>query len=220
MGGLIALVPAYDVAATIADTATALAAVTAVDEVVVIDDGSTDDTAARARAAGATVVGLAANRGKGGAVAAGVRCRPEAEIYLLVDGDTGATASEATRLLGPIAAGDADLTVAVLPAAGRRGGFGVVSTVAAAGIRRAAGLDVTAPLSGQRAVRGPLLRGIRLAPRFGLEVAMTIDAARAGARIVEVPTRFDHHHHGRTVAGFAHRARQGADVLLALSRRL
>ena len=218
---IVAVVPAKDSAGSITETVTALAGVAAVSEVLVVDDGSTDATAKKARAAGAWVLSLPENRGKGGAVAAAVAATPETDVYLLVDADTGATAAGAAELLGPVLAGEADMAVGVLPSAGGRGGFGTVRRLAAAGIRRGAGgFTAKAPISGQRAVRGPLLRSLELAPRFGLEVALTIDAVRAGARVVEVPVVMDHRHTGRSLSGFAHRARQGGDITRALWPRL
>ena len=88
MGGLVALVPAFRAEPTVAATVGALGTIDGVDEVLVIDDGSDDATAPAARAGGAEVLVLGANRGKGGAVAAGVCCRPDASAYLLVDADT------------------------------------------------------------------------------------------------------------------------------------
>ena len=218
---IVAVVPAKDAAGSIVETVTALAGVAAVSDVLVVDDGSTDATAKKARAAGAWVLTLPENQGKGGAVAAAVAATPETDVYLLVDADTGATASGAAELLGPVLAGEADMTVGVLPSAGGRGGFGTVRRLAAAGIRRGTGGFVaTAPLSGQRAVRGPLLRSLALAPRFGLEVGLTVDAVRAGARVVEVPVVMDHRHTGRSWSGFVHRGRQGADITRALWPRL
>jgi hypothetical protein len=217
----VALVPAKDRADTVGATVAALSAVGGVDRVVVVDDGSTDGTAAVAEAAGAHVVRLPRNRGKGAAVAAGVEAAPDADVYLLLDADLGTTAGLAEALLGPVVAGEADLTVAVLPSAGRKGGFGNVRKLAAAGIRRATGFEARAPLSGQRAVRGELLRGLLpLADRFGLEVGMTIDALRAGARVLEVDVAMDHRHTGRRLAGFRHRGNQGLDILRALWPRL
>jgi hypothetical protein len=218
---IVAVVPAKDAAGSIVETVTALAGVAGVSDVLVVDDGSTDATARKAGAAGAWVLSLPENRGKGGAVAAAVAATPETDVYLLVDADTGATASGAAALLGPVLAGEADMAVGVLPSAGGRGGFGTVRRLASAGIRRGAGGFVArAPLSGQRAVRGPLLRSLELAPRFGLEVGLTVDAVRAGARVVEVPVDMDHHHTGRSWSGFAHRGRQGADIVRALWPRL
>lgn len=215
-----ALVAARDMAGSVGPTVEALAALPDVDEVVVVDDGSADGTGDAALAAGARVLRLAVNLGKGAAVRAGVDATPEADVYLLVDADVGATAAASEALLAPVLEDQADLAVAVLPAAGRRGGVGLVRRLAAAGIRRATGEGVRAPLSGQRAVRARLLRTLALAERFGLETAMTVDARRAGARVVEVEVAMDHRHRGRSLAGFAHRARQGADIARALWPRL
>ena len=218
---VVAVVPAKDAGGSIGATVTAVAGVAGVSEVLVVDDGSTDTTADTAREAGAWVLRLPENRGKGGAVAAAVAATPETDVYLLIDADTGPTAAATGALLDPVLSGDADMTVGVLPSAGRRGGFGLIRRLAAAGITLGTGGFVAqAPLSGQRAVRGPLLRSLQLAPRFGLEVGLTVDSVRAGARVVEVPVAMDHRHTGRSVAGFAHRARQGADAARALWPRL
>ncbi|MDQ3978635.1 MAG: glycosyltransferase [Actinomycetota bacterium] len=217
---VVAIVPAKDAAASVGATVAALTSLPEVDEIVVVDDGSSDATADAARAAGAWVLQLPANRGKGEAVAAGVNLASHAGTYLLIDADTGSSAAAARVLLTCVLDHEADMAVGVLPSAAGQGGFGLVRDLAGAGIRRATGRPVTAPLSGQRAVRGDLLRSVELAPRFGLEVGMTIDARRTGARVVEVPVAMEHRHTGRTVSGFAHRARQGADVVRALWPRL
>jgi hypothetical protein len=217
---VVAVVPARDAADAVGATVTAARSIPGVRRVLVVDDGSTDATAAVARAAGAEVLVLPANRGKGGAVRAGVEASPDADVVVLLDADLRDTAGAAARLLPPVVDGDADLAVAVLPAAGGRGGFGTVRRLAARGIRRASGFAPRAPLSGQRAVRAALLHDLTSAERFGLEVAMTVDAVRAGARVVEIDAPIEHAHTGRTVAGFGHRARQGADVVRALWPRL
>jgi hypothetical protein len=217
---VVALVPCKDGASSIGETVEALLSEPSVDVVMVIDDGSTDATATVAAAAGARVLRLPNNSGKGGALKAGVDATPEADVYLLVDADTRATAAETVHLLPPVLRDEADLVIGVLPSAGGRGGFGIVRDVAAKGIQRATGFEMNAPLSGQRAIRASLLRRLELAPRFGVEVGMTIDAINTGARVTERDVVMEHRHHGRTVNGFVHRGRQGWDVVAALRPRL
>ena len=220
MTEVVAIVPAKDREDRIAATVGALLGVQGVDRVVVVDDGSSDATATAAASAGATVHRLPANVGKGGAVAYAIEHTPSADVFLLIDADLGDTAGLADALLGPVLAGEADMSIAVLPSAGGKGGFGSVKRLAAEGIRRATGFQARAPLSGQRAVRAELLREIDLADRFGLETALTIDAVRAGARVVEIDVPMDHRHTGRKLSGFRHRGAQGIDILRALWPRL
>ena len=216
----VAIVPAYNRADTVGATVAALRTVTDVVEVIVVDDGSSDRTAALAAAAGARVVELARNRGKGAAVAAGVDASGAPDVYLLIDADLGVTAALAGALLQPVAAGEADMTIAVLTALHPRSGFGLVKRFAARVLLAETGRVFAQPLSGQRAVRGPLLRSLELAPGFGLELALTLDAAARGASISEIDIGFTHRHTGRDLKGFAHRARIGRHVYRATASRI
>ncbi|MCB0969776.1 MAG: glycosyltransferase, partial [Ilumatobacter sp.] len=130
---VVAIVPAKDRSDRIADTVTALMAIDRVDSVLVVDDGSTDDTAAVAAEAGADVLRLPVNRGKGAAVLAGASHTPDADVYLLIDADLARTAAAADLLLDPVLSDEADLTVGVLPSAGGKGGFGLIRRLSAAG---------------------------------------------------------------------------------------
>ncbi len=116
------------------------------------------------------------------------------------------------------------MTIGRLPPAVGRGGFGLAREMAGRGILRATGWQAAAPLSGQRAIKGALLRALFAdgppASRFGLEVGLTIDALRNGARVTEVEVDVDHHHRGRTFGGFRHRGSQAADIFRALWPRL
>jgi hypothetical protein len=82
-------------------------------------------------------------------------------------------------------------------------------------------LRAEAPISGQRAMRVDVLRDVLpFAGGYGMEMGMTIDAVRAGWRVGEQRLDLEHRASGRTLAGFAHRARQLADFLrVYLSRR-
>lgn len=190
--------------------------------VVVADDGSADATGDVARAAGAEVVRLPHAAGKGGAATLGAECAlaHAPELVLLCDADLGASAARLRPLVDAVAAGDGDLAVAAFA---RRvgGGFGVAVGFAHWAIRNLTGLDLRAPISGQRALRAEVLDVVTpFAPRFGMEIGMTVDAARAGFRLVEVDVDLEHRATGRTWRGFVHRFRQLRDfVRVWLARR-
>jgi glycosyltransferase involved in cell wall biosynthesis len=192
-----------------------------VDEVVVVDDGSTDATGSEASAAGATVLRSRGRNGKGGALEGVLRRLEPADVWLLADGDLGATAAGLVRLVEIVSSGGADLAIAVLPPA-RSGGFGLVKRTAAHLIRGQSGFRASEPLSGQRALTGHALEAVRpLASGFGVETAMTIDAVRAGLRVVEIPIEgLEHRPTYRNLSGFLHRGRQGLDIAKAVLPRM
>lgn len=212
MGRGVAVVPARDEAERIGDTVRALREVGL--DVIVVDDASTDATAAIADQAGAQVITLARRSGKGGALAAGL-AKADAEIIVLIDADLGSSASIAGALLERIESGEADLAIGAPPREGTSG-FGVVEMSARLAVRALCGRNFSRPLSGQRAARSEVLRDVRIASGFGVEVAMSIDAVRLGYRVEEVPLSFTHARTGRDVAGFRHRIRQGGHILRAL----
>lgn len=187
-------------------------------EVMVVDDGSPDNTASAAEAAGARVLRLPRNHGKGGALAAGFR-EAGGEVLLMLDADLGQSASHATALLAPLMAGAADMTVAAFPP-NKGGGMGLVKRLAAWGLRRSGAPPMKSPLSGQRGLtRAAWERLGRLDEGFGLEMGLNLDAARLGLRVLEVPTEMTHRITGKDWAGYRHRARQFRDIARALWRR-
>ena len=222
MPSVVAVVAARNEQERVASTVEAIRSIDQVEEVVVVDGASSDDTAGEALRAGARVlVAPASVRGKGGALEGALRRIEPAEVYLLLDADLGPTAKEGARLLEQVRSGGADLVIGVLPRQAGHGGFRLVKRAASRIIRRLARYTALEPLSGQRAVRREVLDAVRpLAPGFGVEVAMTIDAVRAGFRVVEVPVEMSHAVTGRDLAGFAHRARQGRDLLRVAAARL
>lgn len=215
------LVPTYNEAERIGLTLASLRARPEIGKIVVLDDGSTDGTADIARASGMARVLTSQNGGKGAALtAAYAAARDGADIFLLLDADLGASAGEAVKLLPPILAGDADMTVGLLPpdpvfaATGQSGGHGFVVRLARQGIERRTHQVFRQPLSGQRAVRKSVLDALggRFAPGFGVEVDLTIRALEAGFRVAEVETEFRHHVTGGDWPSLKHRARQLRDV--------
>ena len=240
MARVAVIVPARNEAATVAATVRAARGVEGVDVVLVVDDGSSDGTGELAASAGARVLSLVRNAGKGAALEAGLddlderrptMARPgEAggaaaaasgiDAVLFLDADLGDAAAQAADLLEPVLAGVADMTVATFPPApAGAGGFGIVKGLARWGIRTlgSRSFAATAPLSGQRALGPAALAVVRpIASGYGVEVALTVRALRQGLRVAEVSTTMSHRHSGRDAAGFAHRGRQFVDVAAAL----
>lgn len=175
-------------------------------EIIVLDGRSEDRTAERAEEAGAVVIRLA-RPGKGEALSAGERAAAPGPL-LLCDADLRGS-------LLPLAESGADLAVAAFR---RRvgGGFGLAKRVARELVRLRTGVAPREPLSGQRLL-GSRARAacFPLAPGFGCEVRMTIDALRAGLAFEEVELDLDHRVTGRDAAGFLHRGRQLLDAVLA-----
>lgn len=217
---VIALVAARNEAGRVGTTVRAVRELDGVDEVVVADGGSQDRTPGEARAAGARVLVGPRRGGKGMSLERALALIAPADVYLFLDADLGVTATEGKRLLEAVTSGRADLAIGALPRQEEHGGFRLVKRTAAALIRALSGFAAMEPLSGQRAVTAEALAAVRpLAPGFGLEAAMTIDAVRAGFRVLEIPVAMSHAVTGRNLAGFVHRGRQGWDLLRAVLPR-
>lgn len=223
--GVVAVVPAKDEENRVAATVEALHRVPGVLHVVVVDDGSMDQTAAVAEWAGAAeVVRHERNRGKAAAMTTGARTAatllPGAPV-LFADADLEESAARLGPLVEGVLDGTADMTIAVLPPQDRPGGgFGIVVRTAREGIRRLTGWAPTQPLSGQRCLTREVLdAAMPLASGWGVEVGLSVDVLRAGGRVMEVPCELHHRVTGRDWAAQVHRARQLADVTRALAGR-
>ncbi len=102
------VIPAYNEGAVIAQVVSALAAAGPWHEIIVVDDGSNDDTAAHAAGAGAMVVRHPYNKGNGAAVKSGIR-RATGEYVLIIDGDGQHGPEDARRLVSRL--GEYDLVI-------------------------------------------------------------------------------------------------------------
>jgi glycosyltransferase involved in cell wall biosynthesis len=225
-GAFAVVVPAKDEAERIAATVAAAQRIPGAKAVVVVDDGSSDDTGRRAAAAGADVVRHSRNRGKAAAMATGAEHVATLQdggrwALLFVDADLEDSAVETAPLTVPVLAGEADMTIAVLPAQkAAGGGRGFVVNLSRSGIERATGWTPTQPLSGMRCLTRDAFEAAKpLARGWGVETGLTIDLLRAGFRVREVPCALHHRVTGKDWHAQLHRARQYRDVWLALAVR-
>lgn len=223
-GDVVVVVPALNEASRIAATVRAAARLPGVAAVIVVDDGSADRTSVVAAEAGAVVVRHPRRRGKAAAMTTGAEAARadgfDGSPLLFLDADLEDSAGNAAPLLVPVRAGEADMTIALLPRAPGAGGHGFVVRLASQGIVDRTGWTPTQPLSGQRCITRELFDEVTpLAAGFGVEVGLTIDALQAGARVVECPIDLRHRVTGSSLRDQLHRARQYRDVRRALRSR-
>ncbi|ROS26084.1 glycosyltransferase family 2 protein [Cellulomonas sp. PhB150] len=221
------VIPAKDESRRIAATVRSAKSIPHVDLVLVVDDGSEDDTQHVAREAGAVVVRHSHNRGKAAAMETGaavvaMRDAPDRlpRILLFIDGDLGETAVNTAPLVPPVVEGHTDLAIALIPPQPGAGGRGIVVGAARRAIQSLTGWTPTQPLSGMRCLtREAFEAATPLAHGWGVETGMTIDLLRRGFRVVEVPCELRHRPSGSDLKGQLHRAAQYRDVQLAVNAR-
>lgn len=187
---VVALVPAHDEARSIAAVVTG--ALPHVARVVVVDDGSTDATADIAAAAGAEVIRLARNEGKGTAIRTGLRSvlTGDATHVLFMDGDLQhrpeeipALVAEAERSGAAMVVGERVFVRERMPAS--RYWANVIGSWALATLM---GVDLRDTQSGFRLVRTDALRSLDLEARgYEFETELVVKLARQGARLAGVP---------------------------------
>lgn len=211
------IIPCYNEAETIRETIGSVADLRFLEEIIVVDDGSTDETAALAAKEEARVIRFDSNLGKGAALNAGILAS-RSDILLFLDADLGKTAVEGEKLLLPIIFDQADMTIAKF-AKEKKSGFGLTKQVAKWGVKYLGGIILNEPISGQRALKRELiLPFLPLASDYGIEVDLNIKAAKANWRIREISTLMRHRKTGRDLAGFKHRAKQLSDIVQVFFR--
>jgi glycosyltransferase involved in cell wall biosynthesis len=173
-----------------------------VDEVIVVDNASTDHTTPKARRAGARVV-HEARRGYGYACAAGVAAASEADVLIFLDGDYSCLPGEIPILLTPLLENQADLVIGsrelghITPGAmsfHQRFGNWLMARL----MNTLYGLRLT-DLGPYRAIRRELLASLDMREMtFGWPTEMTVKAARRKARLVEVPVSWQPRYAGKS----------------------
>jgi glycosyltransferase involved in cell wall biosynthesis len=185
------LIPCYNEELTVADVVRDFRAELPQARIYVFDNNSTDETVARARAAGATILSES-RQGKGFVVQAMFR-RVDADVYVMVDGDGTYPAKEVGNLIRPIIAGQADMVVGSRLYSGTTSEFRSINRWAN---RLVLGLlnsmfrtRLTDILSGFRAFNRSFVKTLPLfGGGFEVETELTIKAVARGFRIVEIPT--------------------------------
>jgi glycosyltransferase involved in cell wall biosynthesis len=191
MSSITVIIPALDEEEPIAGVVRECLATGLPNEVIVVDNGSTDRTAERAHEAGARVV--TASRGYGRACAAGVHAlSPECDIVVFLDGDGSDVPAFMNQLVDPVARGTHDFVIGSRTRGQREPGSMNLQQVLAG---RLAGLILRilygvryTDMSPFRAIRRDALRQLDLREQtYGWNLEMQMKAARDGLRVLEVP---------------------------------
>jgi glycosyltransferase involved in cell wall biosynthesis len=181
------VIPAYNEAASIGDLVAVLVGSAPWHEVIVVDDGSRDETTVRAREAGAAVVRHPYNKGNGAAVKSGIR-RATGEYILIIDADGQHPPEDGLRIIGAL--GDYDLVIGARSGEtqatqARRTGNAALNRLAS----YLTGRDIPDLTSGFRgARRAHLLEFLHLLPNgFSTPTTTTLAFIKAGYNVTFEP---------------------------------
>ena len=207
------IIPAYNEENKIKDTLESIKDIKEIDEIIVVDDGSSDKTSEVAKSVKSDKINVITqnqNRGKGYALNNGLKeAMKKADIIGFLDGDLGNTASEVEKLITPIINNECDVTIEKFPPAKKKGGLGFVKNLAKESVKEMTGVELTSTLSGQRIFKKEVLEIFDEIPfGYGVEVGMTIDILKNNFKIEEVLVNMTHSETGRDLKGFIHRGKQ------------
>jgi glycosyltransferase involved in cell wall biosynthesis len=192
------IVPAYNEAATIGDVLERVGRLELEKQVIVVDDGSTDDTAGIAEAAGATVL-RQSNRGKGAAIRAAIP-HVDGDIAVIQDADGEYDPAEVPMLIEPILSGHADVVFGSRLSGGRpQRVYLFWHLVGNRFLSLLTNVLYNTTLSdmetGYKAFRTDVIRTLDLREnRFGIEPEITAKICKRRLRIYELPISY----YGRT----------------------
>ncbi len=210
---IVALIPAYNEEDKITSTINNIKKIKIFDEIIVIDDGSIDNTYKNAKKTGVKIIKLNKNHGKGYAIKVGIK-NIQYDILALIDADLGKTSKEITKLLDVITKNQCDIAVAKFPKTNKKAGFGFVKRLAKFSVYLLSKHKINTALSGQRVYKRNVIESIEWIPKnFGIEVAMTIQALNNGYKYQEIDVNMEHRYTKRNIRGFIHRGKQFVDIL-------
>jgi glycosyltransferase involved in cell wall biosynthesis len=207
------IIPAYNEEQKIKNTLLGIVDIGEINEIIVVDDGSSDNTEQVAKSVKndkIKVFKLDRNRGKGYALNYGLDiAMKNANVIGFLDGDLGSSSSEIIKLITPVINNEADVTIAKFPPAKKKGGMGFVKRLAKESVLEMTGVELDATISGQRIFKKEVLEKFEEIPYgYGVEVGMTIDILKYGYSIKEILVNMTHSETGRDLKGFIHRGKQ------------
>ncbi|CCQ93186.1 Glycosyl transferase family 2 [[Clostridium] ultunense Esp] len=219
-GQVLIVVPVYNEADRIADTIKGLKEIELIDEILIVNDGSTDKTGEVIEELDVSIITLQKNKGKGFAMRKAIEER-EYDYIGFVDGDLGLTSVEVEKLIYPVITDEVDFTIAKFPESNvntkTKGGFGFVKGLAKKGVYYYTKKEINTSLSGQRVYKKEIMKYMKYIPdRYGIEVAMTVQALENGFTFKEVPVNMTHRYSDRSLEGFKHRGKQFLDIFKTL----
>jgi len=187
------VIPALNEEQAIAEVVRAIPA-NRVHEVIVVDNGSTDDTASRASSAGARVI-FEPRPGYGSACLAGARAAAGSDVIVFLDGDHSDDPSQLEAIVGPLMGGHADLVIGsrlggalekgAMPLHGRLGNRFIVLL-----LQLLYGANIT-DIGSFRAIKAQTLSDLDMRQMtYGWPVEMVVKAARKGLKIKSVPINY------------------------------
>lgn len=206
------IIPAYNEENRIEKTIKAFKSISNITQIIIVDDGSTDNTGLIAKKNNVDLISFAHNMGKGYALKQGF-LKATQDVICFADADLGESANEFIKLIRAVIYDDADVAVAHFCNM-RKAGIGAVQTIAKWGLNKLTKREFNSVLSGQRVIRKDIFKISYLEyPRFSVEFGMTVDFIKDRLNIVEVDVEMNHRKTEKDLKGYIHRLKQFYDIL-------
>jgi glycosyltransferase involved in cell wall biosynthesis len=177
------IIPAYNEEKTVAKVVGVVKSLNYIKEVIVVNDGSSDQTAQNALDAGAMVINHSKNKGKGAAIKTGFK-NSKGDIVVFLDADLhNLTKNQVNNIITPIMSGEADITKTKFKREAGR-----VTELTAKPLLNFFFPEIKfdQPLSGQFAAKRSFLNKIKLEDDYGVDVGIVLDADVMGMKVKEV----------------------------------